>query len=303
MSSNLDSTQILDKVYDPINEALNVNAVIPPPTGTQAVSGDVQVINTVAVSGSLSINNLPSVQAISGEVSLAPNTEVKVVNTVGVSGSLDINNFPTTQAVSGDITILGTTTVSGEVSLVTGTQVQVSNLPAVQAVSGTLDIGNFPLVQAVSGSLSIDNLPAVQAVSGTLDIGNFPTTQAISGSVTVLNPVTQVGVTGTIDVSNSYVFKNVLVDSANIQAVTGSYFTVDASLAQEVKSIAVYDTIGVPMSLAVGPISSETNVLFLGPGDSGTYPVNISSGSRLSIRSLENNPPATGANIIVRLIG
>ena len=77
---------------------------------------------TSTVSGSVSVNNLPAVQAVSGRVGVNNLPAVQAV-----SGGVDVNNFPATQAVSGNV-----------------------------GVSGTVNVGNLPATQTVH----VDNLPA-----------------------------------------------------------------------------------------------------------------------------------------------
>jgi hypothetical protein len=175
----------------------DVNVLNFPPI--QAVSGTVEVTNDVgnplpvAFPSGVTVNNFPTVQEVSGSVSVDnfPATQT-VDGSVTVSGTVDVGNFPATQTVDGTV--------------------DVGNFPATQTVDGTVDIGNFPATQAVSGTIDVGNFPASVEVSndvgnpipvsGTVDVGNFPATQTVNGSVSVSNfPATQ-PVSGSVSVSN-----------------------------------------------------------------------------------------------------
>ncbi len=152
----------------------------------------------------------------------------------------------------------------------------------------------------ISGEVSlvpgtVVGVTGTTTVAGTVAVSNFPATQAVSGSMSVIGKVS-------ITEGDS-VFANYNIDSASIDAVTGSYTEIDGFTVQDMTQIAVYDTTGSNLEIATGDVDSETSVIYLGPGDSGTYPLQVASGSRLSIRSLDSTAPATGANIIIRLIG
>ncbi len=126
--------------------------------------------------------------------------------------------------------------------------------------------------------------------------GNFSSTAtaSITGVVSVTGEV--------LTDEDLDVFSNNNINSSGINSVTGNYLQIVASTASAIRQIAVYDTTGSSLSIAKGAASGEINILYTGPGDSGTYPVQVPAGSRISIRSLESTAPSTGANIIVRLI-
>lgn len=143
----------LSGIYSKLSNTLDIRA-LSSATDSVAVSGSVNVSNlpaTQAVSGSVSVDNFPATQAVSGTVA---------VSNLPTLQEVEVSNFPATQAVSGTVSV--------------------SNFPASQAVSGTVSVSNFPATQAVS----VGNFPATQAVSGTVSVGNFPSTQAVSGTVT-----------------------------------------------------------------------------------------------------------------------
>jgi hypothetical protein len=160
-----------------------------PVAGTVALdSASLAALENTSVTGSVSITNLPTTQAISGTVELGATSLAALENTTVTVGnfptSQTVSNFPATQAVSGSVGVNNfpaTQVVSGTVSIGNTPSVSVSNFPATQAVT----VGNFPATQPVSGSVSISNSPAVT-------VSNFPTTQPVSGSVSITGNVNTV---------------------------------------------------------------------------------------------------------------
>lgn len=118
---------------------------------------------------SMIVSNFPSTQPISGSVSVnnLPSSQAVTVT----SGSLSVSNLPATQAISGSVSV--------------------NNLPATQPISGTVSIGNFPSsqsvtvsnlpsTQSVSGNLTISNLPSTSLIT---DAFANPTVQMVSADV------------------------------------------------------------------------------------------------------------------------
>lgn len=170
---------------------------------TQGVSGTVTVTSTgslgvavqnqvlvsvtgtlpVSIASQISVNNFPTVQAVSGIVSLgnwpavhgvSGTVQVWTSGLQGISGTVGINNFPAFQAISGGVVVQNWPTAMG----VSGTVQVWTSAP--QNVSGTVGINNFPATQNISGTVSVTNYPVVQAVSGTISKG----TQAAFGLMT-----------------------------------------------------------------------------------------------------------------------
>lgn len=98
----------------------------------QSKLGSIDVASLPAISGEVSVSNLPATQQVAGAVEV---TNLPLTQTV--AGTVDVGNLPQTQQVTGEVTI--------------------GNLPEVQPVSGSVQVGNFPAVQEVSGSVSINN--------------------------------------------------------------------------------------------------------------------------------------------------
>jgi hypothetical protein len=238
-----------------------------PVAGTVALdSASLAALENTSVTGSVSITNLPTTQAVIGTVELGSTSLAALENTTVI-----VSNLPSTQTVSGTVE-LGTATLNALETIT----VSVSNLPTTQAVSGTVELGatslaalenttvtvgnfptsqtvsNFPATQAVSGSVGVNNFPATQVVSGTVSIGNtpsvsvsnFPATQA----VTVGNfPATQ-PVSGSVSISNS-------------PAVTVSNFPTTQPVSGSVSITGNVNTVQSGVGTAVGTPFYEAQVI------------------------------------------
>jgi hypothetical protein len=66
-----------------------------------------QISATGAITGSVSVTNIPAIQTVDGTITVSniPATQV-------VSGSVSVSNLPATQPVSGEVTIVGNTSLS-----------------------------------------------------------------------------------------------------------------------------------------------------------------------------------------------
>jgi hypothetical protein len=183
--------------------------------------------------GHVSVDNLPSTQAVTGTFWQA---------TQPVSGSVSVSNFPGTQPVSGTFW-QATQPVSGAffqatqpVSLATNTpdvtdrsarllgHVTVDN--ASLAVTGTF----WQATQPVSGSVSVSNLPATQPVSGTfwqatqpVSIASMPSTPVTGTFWQATQPVSLATNTPDVTDRSARLLGHVTVDNASL-AVTGTFF-------------------------------------------------------------------------------
>lgn len=79
------------------------------------------------------------------------------------------------------------------------------------------------------------------------------------------------------------------LDYSITNVTTGAWVELDAALAQEINWLMVFDSCGQTMELGVGAAASETRFLLYGPGGVYGVPVNIPTGSRLSIRAVSGN--------------
>lgn len=169
-------------------------------SGSLPVTGGIQVLNQVTVTGS--VLALPSgIQQVSG--SLAVDNVVRVTTTgslpVHVDSQIQVSNFPTVQAVSGSVSVFtqGPQQVTGSVAVYTqGAQAVTGSVNTYtqgpQLVSGTLivtgayqsgSVATAPIFPVLAGGVDQDN--TVRPVR--LDPQGRSTNQALTGSVTTVN--------------------------------------------------------------------------------------------------------------------
>lgn len=187
-----------------LNSPLNIKG-----SGTGTPAGDSVRVH----GGSVSVDDGGSSLTVDGSVSIT-GTPTVIANvgtgTQPVSGSVSVSNFPSVQAINdngGSLTVDGTVAVSNfpSTQTVAGT-VSVLNFPATQAVSGTISVGNFPATQpttlpdaslwvtatAASGSAVTLTLPAVASQFHRINFIEITayTTAARTGSATPLTVTT-----------------------------------------------------------------------------------------------------------------
>ena len=196
-----------------------------------AVTGSVDVNNTVSVTGSVTatVDNFPSVQTVSLDSSsrnalenitavvtfpevqqvsgtvLLDSTSLSVLENINatINGTVSVDNFPafpSIQEISGTVLLDSTSLSALENITVTGT-VDVGNTVTVSG-SVTATVDNFPSVQTVSLDSSSRN-----ALENITAVVTFPDVQNISGTVlldsTSLSALENIAVTGTVDVGNT----------------------------------------------------------------------------------------------------
>lgn len=146
------SGSYIKSLYVDVSGALYVTT-----SGSLPVTGGIQVLNQVAVSGAIHVTN----------------QVINVTGSVAVTGSLAVDNVVRV-------------TATGSLPVHLDSQVQVSNFPAVQAVSGAVNVYTQG-PQLISGTVAVTGSVAVytqgpQAVTGTVNLGNWPPVMAVSGS-------------------------------------------------------------------------------------------------------------------------
>jgi len=92
------------------------------------------------------------------------------------------------------------------------------------------------------------------------------------------------------------------IDFSDIDGSGGSLYEVTAATSDDVKQILLYDTTGISISLYTGGSGSETLKTLVGPGNDMVLPIQIPSGTRLSIRATGSSAPSAGKFYIL-LIG
>lgn len=206
---------------------INVTSVTGPGTVSFQLLGNATASSSGTISGSVTVTNFPSVQAISGNVGITGTPSVSVSNfpaTQPVSGSVSVSNFPATQPISGNVGITGTPSVS------------VSNFPATQPVSGSVSTvngaletgGNLATVAgAVTSSIMQDNIKqvggsaVVTAATGVQLIGiegrAGTSLETVAGSLnSVILPTTSGSATFLSSFQNAFTVVNVKNSSGNL---------------------------------------------------------------------------------------
>lgn len=288
----------------------------PPPNAVKLKGADGTLIGNVSdslkvtgstsiVSGSISVNNFPVTQPVSGNLgrtwTLSGATDVVQISgtvpvsfatggTQQVSGTVLVGNFPSVQQVSGTVNVTphSVTVSSGSIG--------VANFPASQVVTGSLGrtwtLGGATDVVQISGTVPVSFAAGgVQQVSGTVLVGNFPGVQQVSGTVNV-TPHSVTVSSGSIGVANfpavqqvsgtvitaaanppgrSLIFKvrnNYAVNSTS--ASTTSYTTLVTSTSAITNQMYIFDSSGQTLNLSYaascGSLSSATNTIFIVPG-------------------------------------
>lgn len=86
-----------------------------------------------------------------------------------------------------------------------------------------------------------------------------------------------------------------------VPVTTGAYTQLIASTTATISQIFIFDSSGQTLVLALGAAASEVDKLYIIPGGNGLVPINIPSGSRVSIRAISGN--ATVGEISVSFLG
>jgi len=157
-----------------------------------------------------STNRLPVAANVSGTVTVA-----------NIASTVSIDNYPTTQAVSGTLSVSNTVAVTGPL---TDAQLRATAVPVSASISGTptVNVSNSSLVvtgpitntELRAAALPISGTVAVSNIADTVNVSNFPATQPVSGTVAVGNlPSTQ-----TVNVSNSSIAVTGPITDAELRA-------------------------------------------------------------------------------------
>jgi len=290
-----------------ITGSVTVNNPTVFPTTQSVKLVDIGTNVTQSVTGTVSVNNFPSIQTISGtvhfdnanlpvSVSNFPSVQI-ITGSVGISqivsitGSTAVNNFPVTQSVKIDQSI--TLPITGTVHFDNvNLPVSVSNFPSVQTITGSVTVNNpvstvnqgisgstswlvtgsfFQINQPVTQSIKID-----QSITLPVSVSNFPVSQTITGSVTVNNPISAV-IQGT---SGSIPWKVLFNDgvttfgsaSANPIWITGSVTQNNFPVTQSIK---IDQSITLPVSVSNLPtIQTITGTVHF---DNINLPISVSN--------------------------
>jgi hypothetical protein len=111
------------------------------------------------------------------------------------------------------------------------------------------------------------------------------------------------GTGGAVPVTLSTASGSDVLQTLNISYtnLTTSYYEAVASLADDISKIAIYDTSGETIELAIGASGAEVVRLTIGPGCDQQLDVALSIGDRIAVRTVGSN--ATSGSLILNLIG
>lgn len=169
------------------------------PTEEVTLEGPVAVTDnggSLTVDGAVTVSDGTGPLTIDGTVSLGGSPSVSVSSLPAITGSVSITNLPSSQSVSGTVTANqgGTWNVGLTGTLPAFGATPTFNCgtgcyPATQPVSGTIAVSNSTLAVTQSGSWNVGltgTLPAF-AATPTVNVANFPSSQAttVSGTVQV----------------------------------------------------------------------------------------------------------------------
>lgn len=90
--------------------------------------------------------------------------------------------------------------------------------------------------------------------------------------------------------------------STNLPGNASNPLELVASLGSTCRKIQVFDTGGVPFELMTGAAAAETRLMVLGPGVDTELEVNISSGTRVSVRRLDSASALTGGVLCINFL-
>ncbi len=119
----------------------------------------------------------------------------------------------------------------------------------------------------------------------------------ISGSDSIT--IAGISTSDSLNVKQTYsILDSVDTLFSDIQAATGSLTVVVTSLSDECVKILPYETTGSKIGLYTGPASGESLLFIIGPGQDNPVDCQIDSGTRITIRSMEDSAPEAGSLIL-----
>lgn len=90
-------------------------------------------------------------------------------------------------------------------------------------------------------------------------------------------------------------------DYTGTPANTGVYTELLAATSDAVEELFIFDSSGQSLILAVGPSGFEVDKIYIPPGGNGLFPLQIPSGTRISVRAISGN--ATTGEINISFLG
>lgn len=280
---------------------------------TETTLGNVQttVGNIDSTLSTISANQLP---AALGQDSMANSLPVAIASdqsTLPVSAaSLPLPSGASTEAtlsaLNGKFSALGQNNMAGSAPVVIASDqstlpVSAASLPlptgaateatlsALNAKFGALGqaamAASAPVVIASNQSaIPISNLPATADTNlGTPGAATVRVAAMLglgSAAVSSSNPLPVSGSKG------RSVVTTVRNDYSSTNVTTGAWVQLIASTASEINELSIFDSSGETLELGTGAAASETRLMLIFPGGNGREPVQIPSGTRVSIRAV-----------------
>jgi hypothetical protein len=218
-------TQLSATILNPSFTVLNPISSVSLTNPTTAVN----VLNTVAVSGSITVNNPVTAVSITNQLTgitvtnlissvtlTNPTTAVNINNTVAVSGSVTITNPVSSISLTNQLTSITVTNPT--------TAVYILNTAAIS--------GSVTVLNPVTAVSLINQLSSLSITNPTTAV-NINNTVAVSGSVTVTNPTTGVQVLNPValkDLNNNNVTVVSATSSLNVNVTNPIVATVDPAI-------------------------------------------------------------------------
>jgi len=91
--------------------------------------------------------------------------------------------------------------------------------------------------------------------------------------------------------------------SANLPGNATNPIELVASTSADISELSVFDTGGVPFEIMLGAVASEVRKLVVGPGADTTLKIDIPSGSRVSIRRIDDAAAVSVGDISINFLG
>jgi len=238
--------------------------------------------------------------------------------TVPVSAaSLPLPSGAATEATLG--TIAGdTTSLDGKVTACDTGNVTIASsaLPTGAATEATLATLDGKVTACDTGNVTIASsaLPTGAATETTLSSLETEVTGLDKGAGAVSANTRRVHLTDetlaaleniTVIVDPASVFATTYTDasSTNIPGSATAPLELIASTGSDIKEVQVFDTTGVFLELMTGAAASEVRVALVGPGNDQPIKIEVSSGTRISVRRVDSTSAATVGSLAINYLG
>jgi PBP1b-binding outer membrane lipoprotein LpoB len=175
---------------------------------------------------------------------------------------------------------------------------QDTSITALQAIQAAVEV----LDNIVSGSeaqvdVVTSALPAGASTAARQDTGNT----SLSTIATNTNNLSSIATnTNRLDVVNTAYIQ---YSSSNLPGNASSPLELVASLSADAKKVQVWDTAGFPFEIMTGSAASEVRAAVFGPGAAAVVELEIASGTRVSVRRLDNSAAVSVGDISVNFVG